>query len=93
MLYNESTIVCTPFMIRILRDAIRQVVVYFEKRMSDILKGPKSHDLQHHLIEDLVQHGNPASYDCSPGESKMRVQKLKKHIFKQVALPLILLRK
>ena len=45
--------------------------------MESILDGPKSHDLQHHLIEDLVRHGNPAGYDCSPGESKMRVQKLK----------------
>ena len=45
--------------------------------MSDILNGPKSHDLQHHLVEDVVHHGNPAGFDCSAGESKMRVQKLK----------------
>ena len=40
--------------------------------MPEILQGPKSHDLQHHLIEDLVRHGNPAGLDCSAGESKMK---------------------
>ena len=64
-------------MIRILREAIQQVVVFLERRMQDILRGPKAHDLRYHLLEDLVRHGNPANYDCSAGESKMRVQKLK----------------
>ena len=38
MLYNESDIVWTPYMIRILRDAIQQVVVYLERRMRPILQ-------------------------------------------------------
>ena len=77
MIFSETTIVWTPYMIRILRDAVNRVGSFFERRMPEILQGPKYHDLQHHLIEDLVRHGNPAGFDCSAGESKMRVQKLK----------------
>lgn len=77
MLFNSGTIVWTPFIIRVFNNAITQVVSFFGRRMESILEGPKSHDLRYHLVEDLVRHGNPAGYDCSPGESKMRVQKLK----------------
>jgi hypothetical protein len=31
--------------------------------MPDIMRGPKSHDIEHHLIEDIVAHRNPAGYD------------------------------
>ena len=27
------------------------------------MKGPKSHDIEHHLLEDILAHGNPAGYD------------------------------
>ena len=74
MIFNEGTFVWTTYMIRVLRDAISQVVTFFERRMDSIQKGPKS---QYHLCEDVVRHGNPAGFDCSAGESKMRVQKLK----------------
>ena len=66
--------------------------------MPEIMSGPKSHDIEHHMSEDILAHGNPAGYDvnstcyylilfvltcysykCSPGESKMRVMKLKNH--------------
>ena len=33
--------------------------------MDDILKGPKSHDLLHHLLEDIVRHGSPCGFDVS----------------------------
>ena len=33
--------------------------------MSDILRGPKTHDLIHHLVEDLLRHGNPSGFDVS----------------------------
>ena len=49
MLYNEATLVWTPYMIRIFRDAIRQVVVFFARNMEQILEGLKPHELQHHL--------------------------------------------
>ena len=77
MMYNETGIVWTPFMIRVLKQAIHVTAAFFGRRMGTLLEGPEAHDLQHHLIEDLVRHGNPASYDCSAAESKMRVQKLK----------------
>ena len=32
-------------------------------RMPDIMRGPKSHDIEHHLLQDIVAHGNPAGYD------------------------------
>ena len=38
---------------------------YFDLRMTDILNGPKSHDLQFHLLEDVVRHGNPSGFDVS----------------------------
>ena len=75
-------------MIRVLRQAIHETAAFFGRRMESILEGPKAHDLQFHLIEDLLRHGNPASYDCSAGESKMRVQKLK-HQFSNKAAPSI----
>ena len=88
MMYNETVIVWTPFMIRVLRQAIHVTAAFFGRRMESVLEGPKAHDLQFHLIEDLVRHGNPASYDCSAGESKMRVQKLK-HQFSNKSAPSI----
>ena len=50
---------------------------FIERRMLDILQGPKSHDIRTHLTEDLSRHGNPAGFDCSAGESKMKMQKYK----------------
>ena len=67
-LYNEASIIWSTYMTRVLREAIQKVAAFFKRRMESIL--------QYHLLEDLVRHGNPASYDCSTGESKMRVQKL-----------------
>ena len=32
-------------------------------RMDDILRGPKSHDLMHHLVEDIVRRGSPSGFD------------------------------
>ena len=53
--------------------------------MSEILSGPKSHDLMHHLLEDVLRHGSPSGFDCSPGESKMLVQKLKNQFSNKTA--------
>ena len=33
--------------------------------MDEILRGPKTHDLIHHLKEDLLRHGNPSGFDVS----------------------------
>lgn len=33
--------------------------------MDQILRGPKSHDLQYHLTEDIERHGNPAGFSVS----------------------------
>jgi hypothetical protein len=45
--------------------------------MEVLIPGPKTHDLEHHLQEDIRRHGNPAGFDCQAGEAKMKVQKLK----------------
>ena len=33
--------------------------------MDEIMKGPKSHDLMHHLLQDVVRHGSPSGFDVS----------------------------
>ena len=38
---------------------------YFEIRMPAIMNGPKSHDIEHHLLEDIMAHGNPAGFDVN----------------------------
>jgi len=77
ILYQENLAVWTPRVIDEFSNLLRTVAAYFNREMTDILNGPKSHDLQFHLLEDVVRHGNPSGFDCSPGESKMLVQKLK----------------
>ena len=75
--YNENEVVWTERVMVAFYTLIRTVAAYFNREMPDIMRGAKSHDLIHHLLEDVARHGSPAGFDCSPSESKMRVQKLK----------------
>ena len=38
-------------------------VTFIDFRMPAIMRGPKSHDIEHHMLEDVLAHGNPAGYD------------------------------
>ena len=40
-------------------EALKTNIVF---RMSDVLRGPKSHDLMCHLLEDVARHGCPAGF-------------------------------
>ena len=57
-------------------DAIKTAVAIFRRDMEDLVPGPKTHDLEHHIQEDILRHGSPAGFDCQAGEAKMKVQKL-----------------
>ena len=81
MFHNENVTVWTPQLIQECHATIRTVAAYFDRefsilkssciylfecfRMPDIMRGPKSHDIEHHVIQDIVAHGNPAGYDVS----------------------------
>ena len=41
------------------------ILAFIYSRMPDIMKGPKSHDIEHKLLEDILDHGNPAGYDVN----------------------------
>ena len=58
---------------------LKTVVAIFRRDMDVLVPGPKTHDLENHLIEDVERHGSPAGFDCQAGESKMKVQKYKNH--------------
>ena len=85
IIYNENEVVWTPRAILQFSNLIDTVAAYFNREMPEILRGAKSHDLIHHLIEDIARHGHPTGFDCSPGESKMRVQKLKNYYSNKMA--------
>ena len=85
LLFNEQGVVWTPRMLEIFNELVRTVGAYLSREMDSVMKGAKSHDLTNHLVEDIVRHGTPSGFDCSPGESKMRVQKLKNHYSNKAA--------
>ena len=60
-----------------LDDSIRTVLAIFRRDMEVLVPGPKTHDLENHLLEDIQRHGSPAGFDCQAGESKIKIQKLK----------------
>ena len=72
---------------------LRTINAYLAREMEDLLIGAKTHDLLYHLLEDVIRHGSPAGFDCSPGESKMRVQKLKNYFSNKSAPSLDVARK
>ena len=50
-----------PQRVSILKKCIN--ITFLDFRMPDIMRGPKSHDIEHHMMEDILAHGNPAGYD------------------------------
>ena len=77
LFYNEHEVGWTPAIFSDADDAIKTAVAIFRRDMEVLVPGPKTHDLENHLQEDISRHGNPAGFDCQAGESKMKVQKLK----------------
>ena len=93
VLFNEHQVVWTPGVFEMFKRLLRTINAYLAREMEDILIGAKSHDLLYHLLEDVIRHGSPAGFDCSPGESKMRVQKLKNYFSNKSAPSLDVARK
>ena len=85
ILFNEHQVVWTHEFLRVFTNLLQTVQAHFAREMDAILRGSKSHDLLHHLLEDVERHGPPSGFDCSPGESKMRVQKLKNYYSNKAA--------
>ena len=77
LFFNEHEVAWSAEILAEVDDSIRTVLAIFRRDMEVIAKGPKSHDLEHHIQDDIRRHGNPAGFDCQAGESKMKIQKLK----------------
>ena len=58
-------------------ESIKTAIAIFKRDLEDLVPGPKTHDLEHHIQSDILRHGNPAGFDCQAGEAKMKIQKLK----------------
>ena len=76
LFFNEHEVGWSPAIVAQADDAIRTAVAIFRRDMVELVPGPKTHDLEHHIQEDILRHGNPAGFDCQAGEAKMKVQKL-----------------
>ena len=69
VLFNEHETVWTRDLLVMFSDLTRTVGAYLTREMTGIMNGHRSHYITNHLLEDIMRHGLPSGFSCSPGES------------------------
>ena len=77
LFYNEHEVAWTDAIFTEVDDSLKTILALFKRDLEVVVPGPKTHDLELHLAEDIKRHGAPAGFDCQAGEAKMKIQKLK----------------